>query len=116
MGPRMSKNFDGADSAHVAADGSAPQAWVWSQYKGVLPSVENRGATVAKESAPPAGSRDQIKVELPQTVSGGPSASETEALISADRARHPLAVAIGFAVAIVILVVMASLFSAGHAP
>lgn len=112
----MSKNFNCADSAHAAADGSAPQAWVWSQYKGVLPGVENRGAAVAKDSAPPARSRGQTKVEFPQTVSGGPSAPETEALISTDRARHPLAVAIGFAVAIVILVVLARLFSAGPAP
>lgn len=115
-GAKDVQEFDGADSAHAAADGSAPQAWVWSQYKGVLPGVENRGAAAAKESAPPVGSQGQTKVEFPQTVSDRQSAPQTEALISTDRARHPIIVAIGFTAAIMILVVLAWLFSPGPAP
>ncbi|RNJ48157.1 hypothetical protein D1O30_20265 [Methylocystis hirsuta] len=89
---------------------------MWSQYKGVLAGVESRGSAVVKQSVPPSGSRTQIKVELLQTVSDRQSAPETEALIRADRARHPLAVAVGFAAAIMILVVLAWLFSLGSAP
>jgi hypothetical protein len=111
----MSKNFDGAESEHAGADGSAPQAWVWSQYKGVLPGVESHGSAIVKESVPPSGSRSQIKVELPQTVSDRQSAPETEALIRTDRARH-FAVAVGLAAAVMILVALAWLFSPGPAP
>ncbi len=107
----MSKNFDGAESGGAGADGSAPQAWVWSQYKGVLPGAESRGSTVATESAPPARSRSQIKVELPQAVVDRQSAPETEALISTNTARRPLAVAAGLAAAVVILVLLVWLFS-----
>jgi hypothetical protein len=111
----MSENFDG-ESGHATGEGSAPQAWVWSQYKGVLSGVESRGSAVVKQSFPPSGSRSQIKVEVLQTVSDRPSAPETEELIRTDRARHPLAVAVGFAAAIMILVVLARLFSPGSAP
>lgn len=112
----MSRNFSGAESGHVDADGSAPQAWVWSQYKGVLPGVKSGGSAVAKESVPIAESRSQIKVELPQTVSGRQSAPETETLIRTDRARHPFAVAVGLAAAVLILIVLAWFFSPGLAP
>ena len=112
----MSKNFDETESGHVGADGSAPQAWVWSQYKGVLPDVKSGGSAVAKEFVPIAGSRGQIKVELPQTVSDRQSAPETETLIRTDRARHPFAVAVGLAAAVLILIVLAWFFSPGLAP
>ena len=107
----MSKNFDAAERGHAAADGSMPHAWVWSQYKGVLPGVKSGGSAVAKESVPPAGSRSQIKVELPQTVTDRQSAPEPEMLINTDRARHPLAVAAGLAAAALILIALAWLFS-----
>jgi type IV secretory pathway TrbD component len=115
-GARMSKNSDGAESVHAGADGSVPQAWVWSQYKGVLPGVKSGGSAVAKESVPIAGSRSQIKIELPQTVADRQSTPEPETLISTDRARHPFAVATGLAAAVLILVVLAWFFSPGPAP
>lgn len=111
----MSKNFDD-ESGHAGGEGGAPQAWVWSQYRGVLAGVESRGSAVVKQSVPPSGSRGQINVEFLQTVSDRPSALETEELIRTDRARHPLAAAVGFAVAIMILVVLARLFSLGSTP
>ena len=115
-GAGMSKNFDGGKSGHAGADGSAPQAWVWSQYKGVLPRAESSGSTIAKEAAPPAASRSQIKTELPQIVSDRQSAPDTEALIRTDRARRPLAVVTGLAAAVLILVVLAWLFSPRPTP
>jgi hypothetical protein len=107
----MSKNSNGAESVHAGADGSAPQAWVWSQYKGVLPGVKSGGSAAAKELAPPTVSRSQSKVELPQTVADRQSTPRPETLSSTERARHPLAVAVGLAAAVVILVVLAWLFS-----
>jgi hypothetical protein len=112
----MSKNFDGAESGRAGVEVSVPQAWVWSQYKGVLPGVKSGGSAVAKESVPIAGSRGQIKVELPQTVSDRQSAPETETVIRTDRARHPFAVAVGLAAAVLILIVLAWFFSPGLAP
>ena len=112
----MSENSDGGKSGRTGADGATSQAWVWSQYKGVLPDVESRGSAVAKEFAPPAGSRSQIKTQLPQTVSDRQSAPETEALIRTDRARHPLAIVAGLAAAVLILVVLAWLFSPRPTP
>jgi hypothetical protein len=114
-GARMSNNFDGGKSS-AGADGSVPQAWVWSQYKGVLPGVKDRASTVVKEAVSTAGSRSQIKTELPQTVSDRQSAPETEALIRTDRTRRPLAAVAGLAAAVLILIVLAWLFSPRPAP
>jgi outer membrane protein OmpA-like peptidoglycan-associated protein len=74
----MSKNSDDAKSRHAGADESAPQAWVWSQYRGEFPPPEEEYG----------------------------SAGEEDPMLFEEKGLHPLATALGLVVAVAIIIVL----------
>jgi len=74
----MSKNSEDAKIRHAGADESAPQAWVWSQYRG----------------------------ESPRSEGAYGSAAEEDPMLYEEKGLHPFATALGLTAAVAIIMVL----------